>query len=121
MSHRRRMHAFALMALAVGLFLLRLWQPEEQVRKHSVHLLDAIAHKNWTKFAASIGDDYHDQWGNDGAALMERTREVFRYLHGVRISAIAPDVQVQNGAGRWRAAIRIDGDDDNELMASVKS
>jgi hypothetical protein len=121
MSFRTGVYISAVATLAMGLFLWRLWQPEAQVRKHSAHLLDAIAHKDWTKFGTFIGDDYHDQWGNDRAAVLATTREVFRSLRGVRISAIGPSVRLEPGSGFWQAYIVIEGGDDNELTAAVKA
>lgn len=118
---RRNIYLAGLLIVAIGLFLFRLWQPDVQVRKHSTHLTDAIAHKTWAKFASFIGQDYHDQWGNDRAEVLERTREVFSYLRDVRISAIGSNVRFENGIGYWRASIIIEGAEDNELMAIVKA
>jgi hypothetical protein len=106
-------------ALLVGLLLIWLWRPEHQVRLHSENLLQAIAGKDWTKFGTFIGDDYQDQWGNDRALVLERTRNVFRYLRGVRITAAAPNVRIEKPAAFWRARVVIDGDD-NEVMGMIK-
>jgi hypothetical protein len=121
MSLRYLICLAGLMAVALGLFLIRLWQPEQQVRKHSAHLLEAVAHKDWPGVAGFIGADYRDQWGNDRAAVSDRTREVFRYLHQVRISAIDPNVRLENRIGYWRANIIIEGAEDSDLMAAVKA
>jgi len=106
--------------LAVGLYLLRLWQPETQVSKHSEHLIAALADKNWDKFAGSIADNYHDQWQNDRAAVLQRTREIFRYLRDVKIIAVAPQVRIEGNRGYWKANMVIEGRDDNEVMAVLK-
>ena len=118
-------------ALLVGLYLLWLWRPERQVRYHSEHFLRAIEHKNWTGVAEFVAADYQDQWGNDRARLLERTREVLRYLRSLRIEASNVTVKIDNaetvgareGArsrrGYWTAVINIDGEQ-NELMAAVK-
>jgi hypothetical protein len=121
MSYRRTIYAAALVTLGLGLFLLRLWQPELQVRKHSGHLTDAIAHQDWARFASFIADDYHDQWGNDRNAVLDNSREVFRRLRDVRFSAIGPNIRIENGAGYWRAFIIIDGPEDSELMKLIKA
>ena len=121
MSFRNAAYLGVIVGVALGLFLLRLWRPEQQVQKHSAHLLEAITHKNWAKFGTFIADDYHDQWGNDRALVMARTREVFRYLREVRINAISPSVRVGNRSGFWRANILIDGADDSELMIELKT
>jgi len=121
MTFRNCVYLGALATVTIGLFLWRLWQPEQQVRRHSTHLLDTIDRKDWTKFATFIDNDYHDQWGNDRQTVSARTREVFGYLHGVRISAIGPSVRVESDRGVWQAYIVIEGNDDNELMAVLKA
>ncbi|HEY4284252.1 MAG TPA: hypothetical protein VGM62_14405 [Chthoniobacterales bacterium] len=121
MTLRLGLYLGAFAAVATGLFLWRLWQPEQQIRKHSAHLLAAIEHKDWTKFETFIDIDYHDQWGNDHQAVSARTREFFRYLRGVRISAIGPSVRVESDLGLWQGYIVIEGNDDNELTAVLKA
>jgi hypothetical protein len=106
-------------ALGVGLFLLWLWRPERQIRVHSEHLLRAIEHKNWTSVGDFIATDYQDQWGNDRARLLQRTREVLRYLRGLRIEASNVVMRTEGRAGYWTAGIKIDAEP-NELTAAVK-
>jgi hypothetical protein len=105
-------------ALLIALFLTWLWRPEHQVRRHSENLLHAIAKKDWTRFAAFIGSDYQDQWGNDRALVLERTPEVFRYLRNLRIAAVGANVWIDQGRAYWRAMITVDGD--GELIALLK-
>jgi hypothetical protein len=121
MSFRIGVCSALITAVAVGLFLMWLWQPERQVGKHSAHLLGAIERKDWAKLAAFIGEDYHDQWNNDRAMVLERTREVFRYVRGARISALAPVSRTENRTGYWRARITFAGDDQDEVIAAVKT
>src|SRR5436309_14664887 len=106
-------------ALLIALFLTWLWQPEHQVRRHSENLLHAIEKKDWMRFAAFIGNDYQDQWGNDRALVLERTREVFRYLRNVRVTAVNPNVWTADNTGYWKAKIMIDGEN-SEVMALLK-
>lgn len=105
-------------ALLIALFLTWLWQPGHQVRRHSENLLHAIEKKDWTRFTGFIGSDYQDQWGNDRTLVLERTREVFRYLRKVRIDAVGANVQFDHGSAYWRAKITVDGD--GELMTLLK-
>jgi hypothetical protein len=106
-------------ALLFGVFLIWLWRPEHQVRRHSENLLHAIAKKDWPRFATFIGSNYQDQWGNDRALVLERTREVFRYLRNARISASEAQVRIDHGSADWQARIIIDGDS-SELMTLLK-
>jgi hypothetical protein len=106
-------------ALSIALFLLWLWRPERQVRYHSEHLLRAIEHKSWSAVADFVAADYHDQWGNDRARLLERMREVLRYLRGLRVEPSNVTINIDNGRGTWIANIKIDGQPD-ELMVAAK-
>ena len=107
------------LALLIGLFLIWLWQPERQVRRHTENFLRTIEKRNWTGVADFIGNDYQDQWGDDRARLLERMREVLRYLRRIRIDAINATVRIGNQRGYWNAKITIDGDQ-GEVMALVK-
>jgi hypothetical protein len=106
-------------ALLAGLSLLWLWRPERQVCYHSEHLLHAIEQKSWSRVGDFIADDYQDQWGNDRARLLERMREVLRYLRGLRIEAANVTVRIDNRRGYWTAKVRIDGEQ-SEVMAIVR-
>lgn len=106
-------------ALLIGIFLMRLWQPERQLQLHSKNLLQAIEKKNWGRFSSFIGSDYEDQWGNDHALILERTREVFRYVRTIRLSAVKPTVWTANQNGYWKTRITIDGDN-GEVTAMLK-
>ncbi len=107
------------LVLLIGLFLIWLWRPERQVALHSDHLVEAIAHKNWTRFSSFLGSDYQDQWGDDRSLVLERTREVFRYIRNVRITKMGPDVRIEGATGYWRARIIVDGDA-GEVMTLIK-
>ena len=96
------------LALILATYLIWLWRPEHQIRLHTDHLLQSIEHKSWAKFATFLADDYSDQWNQDRAAVLERTRAVFSYLRAVQIKAIAPTIQTQNGSGNWQANIRVE-------------
>ena len=106
-------------ALVIGLFLIWLWRPEHQLQRHSENLLHAIEKKDWARFVSFLGSDYQDQWGNDRALVLERTREVFRYVGTVRINAPNPTLWTANQSGYWKARIIIDGDN-GEVTALIK-
>jgi hypothetical protein len=108
-NFRNGFWAGLLVVLIVGLYLVRLWQPERQVELHSVHLLSRIEKKNWKAVEEFVGRDYQDRWGNDRALLLERLRLVFRALPQARIGAESPSVRTENGRGDWSAKITITG------------
>ena len=108
-SFRNGVYAGLLIALIVGIYLIRLWQPERQVVLHSAHLLAQIEKKNWKRAGEFIASDYQDQWGHDRTVVLERLRQVFRALPKARIEATGPIVRADNGRGEWIAKITIDG------------
>ena len=63
-----------------------LWRPEHQVWLHTENFFHAIDGRNWETVADFIAGDYHDQWDNDRARLLERMREGFRWVRGSRIT-----------------------------------
>lgn len=115
-SFRPAFWAGLLLALFLGVFLLRLWQPERQVQLHSEHLLRALATKDWARVADFIAPDYRDQWNNDRERLLERAREVLGYLRNVRFDAS----EITTSNNHWSAHITLAGDA-NELMSEVKT
>lgn len=120
MSFRNGFYLGLVSVVALGLFLVRLWQPELQVRKHSEHLLEAIIDKDWDEFESFLAEDYRDQWGHDRTAVLERTRAVARYARGLQFDVVAPNARIDGQVGYWRAFISIDGDKDNEVIALMK-
>jgi hypothetical protein len=87
---------------------------------HTRHLIQCLEERDWTKFSSFLADSYHDQWGEDRALVLERSRAVFGYLHGIRI--VATDVTFQAGdrEGSWRARISVEGAENNELAYALK-
>jgi hypothetical protein len=108
-NFRNGFYAGVLVAVIVGLYLFRLWQPEHQVELHSRHLLSQIEKKNWKAVEEFIGRDYEDRWGNDRPLLLERLRTVFRALPKARINAEATSIRTTPGQGDWSAKIIITG------------
>lgn len=106
-------------ALLTGLFLLWLWQPERQVRRHSENLFHAVEQKNWDRLGDLIAADYQDQWGHDRIRVLERVREVFRYLREARIISSSATVQTDKHTARWTGKIVIEADQ-GELATLLK-
>jgi hypothetical protein len=109
LSFRNGLYAGLLAAVILGLYLAALWRPERQVRLHTAHLLSQIDRKNWKAAAEFIGADYQDRWGDDRAILLERLREVFRFLPNTRIEANDPQVRIETVKGLWTARITVTG------------
>ena len=105
------------LALCIGLYLLWLWQPGHQVRLHTENFLRAIEHRNWEAVADFIGDDYHDQWDDDRARLVERMREGFRWVRGSRITAVNPTVRVDTPRAIWVGKVTVYSSDEGVMEA----
>jgi hypothetical protein len=103
------------LAVCIGLYLLWLWRPEHQVRLHTKNFFHAIDHRDWEAVADSVGDDYHDQWDNDRARLLERMREGFRWVRGSRIVAANPSVQVKTPRAIWVGKITVYSSDEGVM------
>jgi hypothetical protein len=114
-SFRSGFYGGLIAAILLGLFLIWLWQPERQVRRHTENFLHTIEHKSWPAAADFIGSDYYDQWGDDRARVLDRMRNGFRYVRGVRINASNPTVRIENRRAIWSGKIMIDGDQ-SEVM-----
>jgi hypothetical protein len=122
-NFRNGFYAGLVVALILGVYLIRLWQAERQVDLHSRHLLAQIEKKNWKRVGEFIGNDYQDQWGHDRALLLERLREVFRVLPNARIETAGPIVQTDSGRGHWsvKITIKATGDYADLVEARVNS
>jgi hypothetical protein len=98
-----------LIAVIVGIYLIRLWQPERQVELHSAHLLAHLEAKKWKRAGEFIANDYQDQWGHDRAVVLERLREVLRALPNAKIEATGRIVRAEGGRGEWIAKVTLTG------------
>ena len=114
-SFRGGFYAGLTLAVCIGLYLVWLWRPERQVRRRTENFFHAIEHKDWTAAADFIGSDYHDQWADDRARLLERMREGFRWVRGPRIIASNPSVQVETLRAIWTSKIVLYSTD-NDVM-----
>ncbi len=114
-SFRGGFYAGLTLAVCIGLYLVWLWRPERQVRRHTENFFHAIEHKDWTAAVDFIGSDYHDQWADDRARLLERMREGFRWVRGPRIIASNPSVQVETLRAIWTSKIVLYSTD-NDVM-----
>src|SRR6516162_114757 len=95
------------LAFSAGLYLMWLWRPEHQVRLHTEHFFHAIDGRDWESVADFIGGDYHDQWDNDRARLLERMREGFRWVPGSAITAPDAMVRVEMPLAFWTGKINV--------------
>ncbi len=114
-SFRGGFYAGLTLAVCIGLYLVWLWRPERQARRHTENFFHAIEHKDWTAAVDFIGSDYHDQWADDRVRLLERMREGFRWVRGPRIIASNPSVQVETLRAIWTSKIVLYSTD-NDVM-----
>jgi hypothetical protein len=97
-------------ALFCGLLLIWLWQPQRQVRRHTQKLFHQVEAKNWSAVSDLMGSDYRDPWNHDRTNVIERMREVMRYLRGTRIVTEEPVIKIDNRNAVWTGKITIEGE-----------
>jgi len=102
-------YAGALTAAMVGLWLAQLWQAEKQVRLHSENFIRQIEKRNWSAAGDFIAPDYHDDWGHDRKAILNRLHLVLRFFSSLTINAANPQVSADSPAGWWSAKVQIAG------------
>ena len=108
-SFKNGFYGGLLAAFVIGLWLARLWQPENQVRLHSQHLVRQIEQRNWSAAENFIAADYRDDWGNDRALLISQMRLALRSYSSLTITATGPQTRVALPEGSWSARIQIAG------------
>lgn len=106
-------------ALFGVLFLLWLWQPERQVRRQTAKFFHLIEDRDWAGVSDSMDPQYVDQWGHDRARVVERMREIMRYMRAIRLVAQEPGINIDNRQARWTARITIEGEG-GEALALVQ-
>ena len=90
-----------------GTWVALLWQPERQVRLHSVHLLERIQKKDWKAAVEFVDPGYQDRWENDRARLLQRLREVLSIMPNATIEATQPAFRTSGNRRYWTAKIQI--------------
>ena len=118
-SFRTGFIAGALVACALGIYLVWLWRPEHQVELHSAHLLRKIESRDWSGIEHTIGQEFHDDWGDDRARLLARLHEMLPFTRGMKLRVVAPDVSTEARDGKWMARVVVEGDN-SEVMLEIK-
>lgn len=118
-QYRAGFYLGLVLAIATSFYLLWLWRPQRQVQRHTQNLLRALERKDWARLGDFIAPDYRDQWQNDRALLVERTRETFRYVRSVKLTAQQPTIHINNGTAHWEAQIIVKGDP-GEVMTIIQ-
>lgn len=108
-TFRNGFWAGLLVAFLLGLWLVRLWAAENQVRLHSEHLVHQVERRNWNAVGEFIAPEYRDDWGHDRAQLLNRLRFVGRFFFDLTITTSAERIQVRVPEGAWQAQIHLEG------------
>lgn len=108
-TFRNSFLAGLLVAFIVGIWLSQLWGAENQVRLHSEHLVQKVERRSWGAVGDFLAADYHDEWGDDRAQLLERLRLVGRLLFDLTITISDERTQVNSAAATWSARVHLDG------------
>lgn len=119
-SFRNGFYAGLLLAVIIGLWLFRLWQPERQITLHSLHLLEALEEKDWEEAAVFIDESYLDQWKQNREIVVARLRGVLHYARNLRLDPLGAGVLLDDGQGSWSARIHLEADP-NEISNLIKA
>lgn len=95
--------------IALGLWLAWLWQPEQQVRRHTAHLLKAVERRNWQRVEKLLAANYTDRWRHDKAQLLEELPQVFGQFFLLEIEHETAEVTVEGGGGRTTTRVKMTG------------
>lgn len=109
MDFKRAALVAGIAAIALALWLAWLWQPAQQVRRHTAHLLKATERRNWEKVTNLISDSYADRWQHDKAFLQEALPQVFGQFLFLTIEHETDAVVVEGGAGRTSTRVKMSG------------
>jgi hypothetical protein len=107
-SFRNGFYAGVLAAFIFGLWLVRLWGAENQVRLHSEHFLRSVEARDWSGFETFLAQDYGDAWENDRSTLVLRLRLLSRMLSSLTITTSPAQLQVAAPQGSWRSRIHLE-------------
>ena len=122
-SFRNSFWAGLLLAFILGIYLMRLWGAEHQVRLHSEHFVHQVERRNWSAVEKFIAADYHDAWGDDRARLLTRLRLVGRFFFTLTITASNVQTSTNGTTGTWQARVQLTGRGEaaGEITAEVNS
>ena len=108
-TFRNGFYAGALLAVAAGVYLFQLWQPERQVALHSQHLLAALEERDVEAIAEFVDPAYQDQWKHDRRLLLSRLGAVLRYARDLDLQVNSAWVELNGDEAAWHARIIVDG------------
>jgi hypothetical protein len=108
-----------IVAVGFGLYLLQLWDAENQVRLHGAHLLSALEDKDWSDVSEFVDPSYTDQWGHDRAVVLSLLQQVLPYANHLHLHAPEVVVRAANGEGEWSARVTLEADP-NEVSTILR-
>lgn len=119
-SFRNAFYAGLVLAIAAGLFVFQLWQPDRQLELHTRHLLRAIEANDFDSVAKFIDASYADQWGHNREAVLARLRNARQFTRNLQLDAHEPVVFASSERGEWRARVTARSDE-NEVATFINS
>ncbi|HEX3817370.1 MAG TPA: hypothetical protein VHW03_03680 [Chthoniobacterales bacterium] len=106
-SFKNGFYAGLLAAFILGIWLVQLWNPENQVRLHSENLLARVEARSLSGAGDFVAANYRDDWGDDRAQMVTRLRLISRLVNSLTISADDVQTQVAGPTGTWRARLHV--------------
>ena len=99
-----------LLCLILVVWLYLLWQPERQVERHTLNLLERTSARNWPKVTVMMSADYRDRWGHDRATAINNARELFSHFFALHLVPMGPlDVSLDGQEASSTAPLEIFG------------
>lgn len=98
-----------ILAVIVGVWLVRLWEAENQVRLHTEHLLGQIEERDWAGAGDFLAVSYHDDWGDDRQRMINRLRLGVRFFSNLTITPTGTQIHLQEETATWSARIQLAG------------
>src|SRR5262249_48438844 len=108
-TFRYSFYAGLTLAVIVGIWLIRLWGAENQVRLHAEHLLHQIEERDWQGAGEFLAVSYHDDWGDDRQLMISRLRLGLRFFSSLTITAKEVQIHFEDATATWSARIQIAG------------
>lgn len=99
----------ALALVAAVLHAAWLWQPERQVRLHTVHFFKAVEGRKWDTVRKFVAEDYSDRWGHDKENVMSEARTVFGQFLFLTIQSEPEPATIGGHRAEIRTPVKIAG------------
>ncbi len=107
---RRRLVAFAAIAVVAALAATWIYQPDRQLRRSWSALLASVEARNTARLGRILGADYHDRWGYDRRTLLDDARIAFLRFRHLEVRGEQVRFERQGDRATITAILRLDAE-----------